>query len=407
MAPDITTKRFNMTARPLALALALAGALTLTACSEKSGQANAQGAGAQKPTVTVIDTVATSVPLVSELPGRTTPYLVAEIRPQVGGIVQKRLFKEGGEVEAGQALYQIDPATYQASYDSARAALSRAQATLKSARLTARRYGELVKIEAVSTQANDDAQASLAQAEADVASARAAVTSAKVNLDYTRISSPIAGRIGRSSVTRGALVTANQSEALATVQQLDPIYVDLTQSSTSLLNLREQIATGKVKAANGQVPVTLMFENGSQYEKTGTLAFSEVTVDESTGSVTLRAEFPNPEGVLLPGMYVRAHIEQGETTHAVLVPHKALTRNARGEAQVLIVNAEGKVEARTVTADQSRGDQWVITAGLSGGEKLITEGLQKVRAGAEVNAVPPAPSNAQASAAPAAAAAGK
>ena len=407
MTPDITTKRFNMTARPLALALALAGALTLTACSEKSGQANAQGAGAQKPTVTVIDTVATSVPLVSELPGRTTPYLVAEIRPQVGGIVQKRLFKEGGEVEAGQALYQIDPATYQASYDSARAALARAQATLKSARLTARRYGELVKIEAVSTQANDDAQASLAQAEADVASARAAVTSAKVNLDYTRISSPIAGRIGRSSVTRGALVTANQSEALATVQQLDPIYVDLTQSSTSLLNLREQIATGKVKAANGQVPVTLMFENGSQYEKTGTLAFSEVTVDESTGSVTLRAEFPNPEGVLLPGMYVRAHIEQGETTHAVLVPHKALTRNARGEAQVLIVNAEGKVEARTVTADQSRGDQWVITAGLSGGEKLITEGLQKVRAGADVNAVPPETGNTQASAAPAAAAAGK
>lgn len=407
MAPNIATKRFNMTARPLALALALAGALTLTACSEKSGQANAQGAGAQKPTVTVIDTVATSVPLVSELPGRTTPYLVAEIRPQVGGIVQKRLFKEGGEVEAGQALYQIDPATYQASYDSARAALARAQATLKSARLTARRYGELVKIEAVSTQANDDAQASLAQAEADVASARAAVTSAKVNLDYTRISSPIAGRIGRSSVTRGALVTANQSEALATVQQLDPIYVDLTQSSTSLLNLREQIATGKVKAANGQVPVTLMFENGSQYEKTGTLAFSEVTVDESTGSVTLRAEFPNPEGVLLPGMYVRAHIEQGETTHAVLVPHKALTRNARGEAQVLIVNAEGKVEARTVTADQSRGDQWVITAGLSGGEKLITEGLQKVRAGADVNAVPPETGNTQASAAPAAAAAGK
>lgn len=407
MTPDITTKRFNMTARPLALALALAGVLTLTACSEKSGQANAQGAGAQKPTVTVIDTVATSVPLVSELPGRTTPYLVAEIRPQVGGIVQKRLFKEGGEVEAGQALYQIDPATYQASYDSARAALARAQATLKSARLTARRYGELVKIEAVSTQANDDAQASLAQAEADVASARAAVTSAKVNLDYTRISSPIAGRIGRSSVTRGALVTANQSEVLATVQQLDPIYVDLTQSSTSLLNLREQIATGKVKAANGQVPVTLMFENGSQYEKTGTLAFSEVTVDESTGSVTLRAEFPNPEGVLLPGMYVRAHIEQGETTHAVLVPHKALTRNARGEAQVLIVNAEGKVEARTVTADQSRGDQWVITAGLSGGEKLITEGLQKVRAGADVNAVPPETGNTQASAAPAAAAAGK
>lgn len=389
MAPYIAEKKTTMIARPIALTLTIASALTLIACSDNGGKANAQGGGAQKPVVTVIDTVSTSVPLISELPGRTTPYLVAEIRPQVGGIVQKRLFKEGGEVEAGQPLYQIDPATYQASYDSARAALARAQATLKSARLTAKRYAELVKIEAVSTQANDDAQAALAQAEADVASARAAVTSAKVNLDYTRITSPIAGRIGRSSVTRGALVTANQSTALATVQQLDPIYVDLTQSTAELLSLREQIAKGKVKARDGQVPVTLLFENGSQYGQTGALAFSEVTVDETTGSVTLRAQFPNPEGMLLPGMYVRARIEQGETTNAVLVPHKALTRNARGEAQVLLVNNEGKVEARTVTADQSRGDQWIVTNGLSGGEKLITEGLQKVRAGADVTAVPP------------------
>jgi len=398
MAIKTAAKRTPMTARPLALTLAIAGALALTACSENAGKANAQGAGAAKPTVTVVDTIATTVPLIAELPGRTTPYLVAEIRPQVGGIVQKRLFKEGGEVKAGQTLYQIDPATYQASYDSARATLARAQATLKSARLTARRYAELVKIEAVSTQANDDAQATLAQAEADVAAARAAVSSAKVNLDYTRIASPISGHIGRSSVTRGALVTANQSDALATVQQLDPIYVDLTQSSTERLNLREQMATGKVKAGNGRVPVTLRFENGSQYDQQGTLAFSEVSVDESTGSVTLRAEFPNPDGTLLPGMYVRARIEQGETTHAVRVPHKALTRNARGEAQVLIVNAENKVEARTVTANQSQGDHWIVTSGLSGGEKLITEGLQKVRAGAEVTAVPPSANNARAGA---------
>lgn len=361
------------------VALALTSALVLSACGEQAGQANAQSGGAPKPTVTVIETQAIAVPLTTELAGRTSAYLVAEIRPQVSGIIQKRVFTEGSEVKAGQVLYQIDPATYQASYDSARAGLARAEAALGQARLSARRHAELVKIEAVSIQANDDAQAALALAEADVAAARAAVKSSKVNLDYTRITSPISGRIGRSTVTRGALVTASQTAALATVQQLDPIYVDLTQSTTELLALRDKVASGKVQAANGAIPVTLMLENGRPYAHTGTLAFSEVTVDEGTGSVTLRAELPNPDGHLLPGMYVRARIEQGQATQAVLVPHKAVSRDTRGQAVVMVVTDAGKVEARQVSAEQSLNDQWVITDGLTGGERVIVEGLQKVR----------------------------
>ena len=380
------------------VALALTSALVLSACGEQAGQANAQSGGAPKPTVTVIETQAIAVPLTTELAGRTSAYLVAEIRPQVSGIIQKRVFTEGSEVKAGQVLYQIDPATYQASYDSARAGLARAEAALGQARLSARRHAELVKIEAVSIQANDDAQAALALAEADVAAARAAVKSSKVNLDYTRITSPISGRIGRSSVTRGALVTASQTAALATVQQLDPIYVDLTQSTTELLALRDKVASGKVQAANGAIPVTLMLENGRPYAHTGTLAFSEVTVDEGTGSVTLRAELPNPDGHLLPGMYVRARIEQGQATQAVLVPHKAVSRDTRGQAVVMVVTDAGKVEARQVSAEQSLNDQWVITDGLTGGERVIVEGLQKVRAGAEVTAEP-APAQADAAAA--------
>ena len=380
------------------VALALTSALVLSACGEQAGQANAQSGGAPKPTVTVIETQAIAVPLTTELAGRTSAYLVAEIRPQVSGIIQKRVFTEGSEVKAGQVLYQIDPATYQASYDSARAGLARAEAALGQARLSARRHAELVKIEAVSIQANDDAQAALALAEADVAAARAAVKSSKVNLDYTRITSPISGRIGRSTVTRGALVTASQTAALATVQQLDPIYVDLTQSTTELLALRDKVASGKVQAANGAIPVTLMLENGRPYAHTGTLAFSEVTVDEGTGSVTLRAEVPNPDGHLLPGMYVRARIEQGQATQAVLMPHKAVSRDTRGQAVVMVVTDAGKVEARQVSAEQSLNDQWVITDGLTGGERVIVEGLQKVRAGAEVTAEP-APAQADAAAA--------
>jgi len=291
------------------IALATAAALVLGACSQAATPP--AGQATQLPKVTVLTAQTTSVPLASELPGRSAAHLAAEIRPQVSGIVQKRLFREGSEVKAGDTLYQIDPASYQAALDSALASQARAEATLATAKLKADRYAGLVDIKAISRQDNDDAQAALLQARADVATARAAVQTARINLGYTRITSPISGRIGRSTVTAGALVTANQATALATVQQLDPIYVDLTQSSTQLLELRRRIAKGEVKREGDAVPVTLTLEDGSAYAHDGTLAFSEVSVDESTGSVTLRAEFPNPEGLLLPGMYVRASVTQG------------------------------------------------------------------------------------------------
>lgn len=382
-----------------AVALAFS-ALFLAACSGGKEQGAAPGAAAQQqaPAVTVMTLKSEPVPLVAELPGRTTPYLIAELRPQVGGILTERAFTEGSEVKAGQVLYRIDPAPYQAAYDSAKAALARAEANAQVARIKAERHAGLVKIEAVSKQANDDAQAGLKQAQAEVAAARAALDKAKIDLDYTRLKSPIAGRIGRSTVTAGALVTANQAQALATVQQLDPIYVDLTQSSAEMLRLRNEIASGRVKTgARGEVPVTLILEDGSEYAAEGRLALSEVTVDEGTGSVTLRAQFPNADGVLLPGMYVRARLPQGTRSDAILVPHKALSRDPRGNALVMAVNADNVVESRPVQVAQSLGDSWVVTGGVKAGERIIVEGLQKARPGAPVqareagSAVPAAP----------------
>jgi membrane fusion protein (multidrug efflux system) len=379
--------------------LMLLSALLLTACGGKTEPGAAPGAAV--PAVTVVTVQTESVPVTAELPGRTSPYLVAELRPQVSGIVKQRLFKEGSDVKAGQVLYRIDPATYQAAYDSARANLARAEANLEVARLKAGRYAELVKIEAVSAQANDDAQAAQKQAQAEVGAAKAALDKARVDLDFTRVTSPIAGRIGRSTVTAGALVTANQAAALATVQQLDPIYVDLTQSSTELLGLKRNLDSGKLqRAAGNTVPVKLVLEDGSLYGAEGKLAFSEVTVDQATGSVTLRAVFPNPKGELLPGMYVRARLTQGVNRDAVLVPHAAVSRTPRGEAQVMVVNGEAKVEARSVKAEQSAGDKWVVTGGLAAGDRVIVEGLQKVKPGAPVQA-----QEAAAAAAPAAPAA--
>ncbi|OJW58717.1 MAG: efflux transporter periplasmic adaptor subunit [Thiobacillus sp. 65-1059] len=378
--------------------LVLLGALLLAACGGKTEPGAAPGAVA--PAVTVVTVQPEPVPVTAELPGRTSPYLVAELRPQVSGIVKQRLFKEGSDVKAGQVLYRIDPATYQATYDSARANLARAEANLEVARLKAGRYAELVKIEAVSAQANDDAQAAQKQAQAEVGAAKAALDKARVDLDFTRVTSPIAGRIGRSAVTAGALVTANQAAALATVQQLDPIYVDLTQSSAELLGLKRNLDSGRLQRSGGDtVPVQLVLEDGSLYGAAGRLAFSEVTVDEGTGSVTLRAVFPNPKGELLPGMYVRARLTQGVNRDAVLVPHAAVSRTPRGEAQVMVVNGEAKVEARSVKAEQSIGDKWVVTGGLAAGDRVIVEGLQKVKPGAPVQA-----QEAAAAAAPAAAA---
>jgi len=371
----------------LAPAAALFGVFLLAGCGNKETTRAAGGSATQAPAVTVLAVKSESVPLVTELPGRTAPYLIAELRPQVGGIVQQRAFNEGSEVKAGQVLYRIDAAPYQAAYDSAKASLARAEANLQVARLKAQRHAELVKIEAVSKQANDDVQAALKQAQADVAAAKAALDKAKIDLDYTQVKSPIPGRIGRSTVTQGALVTANQATALATVQQLDPIYVDLTQSSADMLRIRRDLAAGKLqRSGSAGVPVTLVLEDGSEYAAEGSLAFSEVTVDEGTGSVTLRAKFPNPNGELLPGMYVRARLPQGVRSEAILVPHAALTRDPRGNALVMVVDGESKVQARPVQVAQSAGDKWVVTGGLQAGERVIIEGLQKARPGTPVQA---------------------
>ena len=378
---------------------ALACALLLAACGGKEPPAGPGAGGPGAPAVTVLTVQAESVPVASELPGRTSPYLIAELRPQVTGIVKQRLFKEGSEVKAGQVLYQIDPATYRAAHDSARASLARAEANLDAARLKAERYAELVKIEAVSQQANDEAAAALKQVQADVGSAKAALDKARIDLGFTRVTSPIAGRIGRSAVTPGALVTANQAAALATVQQLDPIYVDLTQSSAELLRMRRDLESGRLQRTRGNaVPVRLVLEDGSLYGAEGRLAFSEVTVDEGTGSVTLRAVFPNPKGELLPGMYVRARLAQGVRDNAILVPHAAVSRDPKGNATVMVVNAESKVEPRIVKAEQSLGDKWVVTEGLAPGNRVIVEGLQKAKPGTPVQA-----QEAGAAAAPAAA----
>ncbi len=363
------------------------GTLLLAACDRPPRQAASPAAAAPVPVVTVLKAQPESVPLVTELPGRTAARLIAEIRPQVTGIIKERPFEEGSEVKAGQLLYQIEPAPYQAAFDSAKANVERAEANLVVARLKAKRYAGLEKNDAVSKQANDEALAEAQKAEAELAAARAALDKAGIDLNFTRVRSPIAGRIGRSAVTPGALVTANQAVALATVQQLDPINVDLTESSAERLRIERQLESAKLQRAEGStVPVQLVLEDGSLYGVEGKLAFSEVSVHEATGTVTLRAVFPNPERRLLPGMYVRARLSHGLNRQAVLLPHAALTRNPRGQAQVMVVGAEEKVEARNVDAERSHGEKWVVTAGLKAGDRVIVEGLQKVRPGAVVKA---------------------
>ncbi|HSG61432.1 MAG TPA: efflux RND transporter periplasmic adaptor subunit, partial [Pseudomonadales bacterium] len=318
-----------------------------------------------------------------ELPGRSRAFLEAEVRPQVSGIITKRSFVEGGEVKQGESLYQIDSATYKAALVSAQADMARAQAGLASAKAKAARYQQLVTTNAISKQDFDEAEAAYKEALANVTVADAAINTAKINLEYTEVLAPISGRIGKSTVTAGALVTANQGTTLATIQQLDPINVDIVQSSVQMLKLKSKLRSGALER-NDNAQVTLVLEDGTVYDQKGTLRFAEVSVDESTGSVTLRAEFPNPDSVLLPGMYVRANLATGTDPHAILVPQRAITRNTKGEAIAMVVNADNKVEMRVVKTAEVIDHQWRIVDGLVAGDKLIVEGLQKVRPGAQV-----------------------
>jgi len=329
-------------------------------------------------------------PVTTELSGRTRSRLSAEIRPQVGGIVQQRLFEEGALVKAGQVLYQLDPASYKAAYASAQASVAKSEATVNAAKVTARRNAELAKIEAVSKQTSEDSQATLQQAEADLGVARAALETARINLGFTRITAPIAGRIEASTVTPGALVTASQTTALTTVQQLDPVYVDVTQSTTELLQLQRELAAGTLKngsADKAEASVKLLLEDGTTYAHAGRLQFSSVTVNEGTGAVTLRILVPNPERTLLPGMYMRAVLEQGVAEGALLVPQQGVTRTANGDASALVVTSENKVEKRALKVSRAVGNRWQVIEGLKAGERVIVEGSLKVKAGDTVKAV--------------------
>lgn len=348
-----------------------------------TAQAGTSAAAPPPPTEVGIVTIAPqTVNFTKDLPGRTSPYKIAEIRPQVSGIITKRLFEEGSTVTEGQQLYQIDPATYRAAYDSAQADLMKADASLKAAQSKYDRSAQLVQSGYVSRQTLDDLKAALEQTKADVAIAKAALTTMKINLDYTKVLSPISGRIGKSMVTEGALVTANQTGALATVQQFDPIYVDVTQSSTELMELRRQLNAAE------KTPVTLLLDGDSKvYDKVGELQFSDVTVDQTTGSVQLRVLFPNPQHLLLPGLFVRAKIEQARAEGAILVPQKAIARKADGGVTVWLVGANNAVSMQPIAVSQVVGDQWLVSAGLKAGDRVIVDGVQKVVPGAVVKPV--------------------
>ena len=350
-----------------------------------------QGETLRPPTVPEVATVtiqSQKVLLTTQLPGRTSAFRVAQIRPQVNGLVRKRLFTEGADVAAGDVLYQVDSAPFKAVLNNAGAALGRSEAYLPAMRSRAERYGLLLADKAVSQQDYDDAAAALKQAEADIAYWKANVETARINLAYTRITAPISGRIGRSAISEGAIVTAYQPLALATIQQLDPIYVDVPQSTTELLRMKQRLAQGQLNQDdNNQNKVRLLLEDGTAYPLQGTLQFRDITVDPSTGSVTLRIVFPNPDGVLLPGMFVRAVIKEGVNERAILIPQQAVSRDFKGNPTALIVDPENKVRQRMLTLEQAIGDQWLVSSGLSQGDRLIVEGIQKVRPGASVRVV--------------------
>jgi len=376
-----SVSRFTRLTLTVAIVTAFAG------CGQKP---NAQGMGSMPPGEVSIVTIAPErITISNELPGRIEALRIAEVRARVAGIILKRHFREGSEVKAGEVLYTIDPAQFKASFDSAKAALEKSQATLVQATLKAQRYKPLVEVNAISKQDYDDAYAAQKQAEADVAANKAAVQTAALNLGYATVTSPISGRIGRALVTEGALVGQGETTQLATVQQLDPIYVNLTQSSTDLLNLQQAMASGQLKTigqGKNKARVTLVTDDGRTYPLPGKLLFSDVTVDSTTGSVTIRAEFPNPDRTLLPGMYVRAKLEQAVNESAILVPQQAVIRDLNGST-VLVVGEDNKVAVRPVKTGAAQGDSWVVTDGLKPGDRVIVEGLQKVKPGAPVKPV--------------------
>ncbi|WP_192564443.1 efflux RND transporter periplasmic adaptor subunit [Pseudomonas gozinkensis] len=359
------------TARSIGYVLPLT-VLLLSGCKEPQ-----QVAAAAPPDVGVVILKAENVLLSSDLPGRTSAYRVAEVRPQVSGIIQKRLFSEGAVVKQGQQLYQIDPSAYQAAYD-------KAKANLDTTRNLAERYKRLVESRAISRQQFDDAAANYLQAQADL-------KIAQINLQYTKVLAPIDGRISRSAVTEGALVSTNQADALASINQLDPIYVDVTQASTEMLRLRREVASGGLSMAGPeQVKVQLKLEDGSRYNQSGALKFTEVTVDPSTGAVTMRAAFPNPDNILLPGMFVHANLAEGVREQAVLVPQQGVTRDLKGQATAYVVGEDNKAELRDIKVMRTIGNQWLVESGLQAGDRVVTEGVQRVRTGIEVNPVPAA-----------------
>jgi membrane fusion protein (multidrug efflux system) len=368
-----------------------AGSLSLAAALAVLVGGCGQGGpgGRPPPTVGVVTVEPQPVTLTVELPGRTSPYEVAEVRPQVGGIIEARMFAEGQVVSAGQVLYQIEPAAFQAAYDQAKAQLANAEASLVTLRLKAQRYADLVKIHAVSVQDYDDAEAAFKQAEAAVQQDRAAAQAARINLGFTRVTAPIAGRIGISTVTKGALVTASQPAALDTIQRLDPIYVDVTQSVAQVTALRRQIAQGRVDAAaTGTAEAHLTLDDGTSYPLAGRLQLTDVTVDPTTDAVTLRAVFPNPSGLLLPGMFVRATIVEGVDPTALLAPEQGVDHDQKGQPTALVVNRKGVVELRQLQVAQTVGNQWLVTSGLNPGDRVVVEGTQVAEPGASVRAVP-------------------
>lgn len=374
----------GLVARLTAFALVLAAS---AGCDDQPTRAAANSTPPAPVAVTVITLERREIPVTSVLPGRTAPFRVAEIRPQVGGLLRERMFTEGESVAIGQSLFQIDPAPFEAAVRRAEAALTRMEATERVALSTANRLRSLARSQVVSEQNLENAEATLRQAQADILSLRAALETARIDLGYTRVASPIAGRTGRASVTPGALVTANQPTALVTVAQLDPILVDLTQPSAVLLQQRRDVDSGALRRPSAdRAAARLLLEDGSEYPHAGEVQFSEVIVDQGTGSVTVRAVFPNPNQLLLPGMFVRARVEEGVTDRAILVPQRAVLRTPRGEPMAFVVNAEGVVEARTLRANRAIGNDWMVTEGVAAGDRVVVEGLQRIRPGVRVRA---------------------